>query len=145
MTDFPSHPFGDVITAETVQQAMSEAKGWEDKYRYVIQIGKQLQPINSEDKIDTHLVSGCESKVWLIHRWEDGKIQLWADSDARIVKGLLAVVLAAYNGKTAEEINTFDKDAYFTSLGLLNHLTPTRSNGIHAVIDKIIENSNFTS
>ncbi len=133
-----SHPFGTTITAESITATLGELKGWEDRYRQVIQWGKKLPPIPDDKKTDDAAVSGCESSVWL--HWacdESGRYQLFADSDARIVKGLVCLVLAAYHNKNATEIAAFDFDAYFDALGMSQHLTPTRNNGIKAIVDRI--------
>ncbi|WP_087023511.1 cysteine desulfurase sulfur acceptor subunit CsdE [Thaumasiovibrio subtropicus] len=133
-----AHPFGTEITAEHVQETLSTMQGWENRYRQVIQWGKQLPALAEEARTDGAKVSGCESNVWLHwHLDDNGRYQLAADSDARIVKGLVCLVLAAYHNKTAPEIQAFDFSAYFAALGMENHLTPTRSNGIYAIVEKI--------
>ncbi|MEF1217577.1 SufE family protein, partial [Photobacterium damselae] len=81
--------------------------------------------------------SGCESQVWLHHEVRDHHFYFIADSDARIVRGLIALVLAAFNGKTAVQIQQFDIDAYFDQLGLINHLSPSRGNGLKAIVEEI--------
>jgi cysteine desulfuration protein SufE len=116
---------------------MQQLKGWEARYRQVIQWGKKLPVMSDELKADQMLVSGCESQVWLTGENIDGKWVLSADSDARIVRGLIAIVLAAYNGKTSQQIQAFDIDAYFESLGLMQHLSPSRGNGLKAIVEQI--------
>jgi cysteine desulfuration protein SufE len=103
-------------------------------------LGKQLPALADEYKLDDHLIKGCESQVWLHFRMENQKsstYQLAADSDARIVKGLVIVILADFNHKTAQQISEFDIEGYFTELDLLKHLSPSRSNGIHAIVEAI--------
>ncbi|KDM90194.1 cysteine desulfurase sulfur acceptor subunit CsdE [Photobacterium galatheae] len=134
---FPSHPFGVTITTDDIVASMTNANGWEDRYRQVIQFGKQLPTLPDALKTDTVKVSGCESQVWLVKCCENGKYHFAADSDARIVKGLICLVLAAYEGKTAAQIQQFDIDAYFEQLGLLAHLSPSRSNGLKAIVEEI--------
>lgn len=134
---FPSHPFGHDITSEMIVAQMAAANGWEDRYRTVIQLGKQLPALPDTFKLDTLTVSGCESQVWLTHQQTDGVFHFAADSDARIVRGLITLVLAAYDGKTAEQIRAFDIDGYFDSLGLLAHLSPSRGNGLKAIVEQI--------
>ena len=133
----PTHPFGTDITTETIVAQMQAASGWEDRYRNVIQLGKKLPALPEELKQEQLKVSGCESQVWLAHQ-QDGEIfHFAADSDARIVRGLITLVLAAYEGKTAEEIRDFDIDGYFDSLGLMAHLSPSRGNGLWAIVEQI--------
>ncbi|MDO6707775.1 cysteine desulfurase sulfur acceptor subunit CsdE [Photobacterium sp. 1_MG-2023] len=134
---FPSHPFGSSISADDIQEKMAQANSWEDKYRLVIQWGKQLPALPDALKQDEVKVSGCESQVWLVQRCDAGVYHFAADSDARIVKGLICLVLAAYEGKTAGQIQQFDMEAYFERLGLLGHLSPSRSNGLKAIIEAI--------
>ena len=127
---------------DDVKALFANAKGWEGKYRQIMLLGKQLPALADEYKQDTHLVKGCESQVWLYFRMKDGKnsgYQFAADSDARIVKGLVIVILSAFNHKTAQEISDFDIEGYFAELDLLKHLSPSRSNGIHAIVEAIRE------
>ncbi|MGF1732981.1 cysteine desulfurase sulfur acceptor subunit CsdE [Photobacterium kasasachensis] len=133
----PAHPFGTDITSEAIVAQMQAAKGWEDRYRNVIQLGKKLPALPEELKQDQLKVSGCESQVWLAHQQDEGVFHFAADSDARIVRGLITLVLAAYEGKTAAEIRAFDIDGYFDSLGLMAHLSPSRGNGLKAIVEQI--------
>ncbi|WP_318490193.1 cysteine desulfurase sulfur acceptor subunit CsdE [Photobacterium leiognathi] len=138
----PSHPFGtDITTADIVTQ-MQTASGWEDRYRAVIQLGKKLPVMAEEDKDEQLKVSGCESQVWLRHQQVDERFYFQADSDARIVRGLITLVLAAYHGKTNAEISEFDIDGYFDSLGLIAHLSPSRGNGLKAIVEQIKQLAN---
>src|SRR5690606_5888538 len=97
----------------------------------------ELAPLDDAKKDEQHLVRGCQSQVWIDYQAINGFIWFEVDSDAFIVKGLLGVVLAAYNGKTPEEIIAFDIDNYFEALGLLNHLSSTRGNGLKAMVKRI--------
>ncbi|GAB3533397.1 cysteine desulfurase sulfur acceptor subunit CsdE [Photobacterium alginatilyticum] len=133
----PAHPFGTDITSEAIVAQMQAANGWEDRYRNVIQLGKKLPALPEELKQDQLKVSGCESQVWLAHQQDEGVFHFAADSDARIVRGLITLVLAAYEGKTAAEIRAFDIDGYFDSLGLMAHLSPSRGNGLKAIVEQI--------
>lgn len=139
ITQLPSNksPFGTSITVEDIVDTLSFFDGWEDRYKYIIDLGKELPPMDDEKKNEEHIVKGCQSQVWIDHQIIDNRLWFEADSDAFIVKGLLAVVLAAYNGKQPEEIGSFDIDGYFEELGLLRHLSPTRGNGLRAMVDKI--------
>ncbi|MCJ8269648.1 MAG: SufE family protein [Psychrosphaera sp.] len=137
-----------------IKALFANAKGWEGKYRQIMLLGKQLPALADEYKQDTHLVKGCESQVWLHYQPKEHKdeqpkermkepknrcYQFAADSDARIVKGLVIVILAAFNYKTAQQISDFDIEGYFAELDLLKHLSPSRSNGIHAIVQAIRE------
>src|SRR5690606_32525954 len=125
-----SSPFGARILAEDIIDALGFFDTWEERYKYIIDLGKELPPMEQEKKDDQHLVRGCQSQVWIdVEQADDDRWWFSADSDAFIVKGLLGVVLAAYNGKTTDEIRDFDIESYFARLGLLNHLSPTRGNG----------------
>lgn len=110
---------------------------WEDKYRFLIELGKDLAAIDDVHKTDANLIRGCQSQVWLVTTNTDGRLALALDSDAHIVRGLSAVVLAALNNKTPAEILQFDVDALFAELDLLQHLSPTRGNGLRAMVAKI--------
>ncbi len=137
MTTFPASPFGCEITSDDIVQTMQNFQGWEDRYRQVIQWGKKLPQMPEELKSEQVTVSGCESLVWLVSKQEDGIWYFCADSDARIVRGLIALVMAAFNGKTSQQIQDFDVDGYFEQLGLITHLSPSRGNGLKAIIDKV--------
>ncbi|KOO11469.1 Fe-S metabolism protein SufE, partial [Vibrio xuii] len=137
MSSFPQSPFGQDITAEDIVATMQNFKGWEDRYRQVIQWGKKLPQMPDDLKSDQVTVSGCESQVWLVSEQVEGKWHFCADSDARIVRGLIALVMAAYEGKSSAEIQSFDVDSYFEKLGLIDHLSPSRGNGLKAIVEKI--------
>ncbi|WP_282177824.1 cysteine desulfurase sulfur acceptor subunit CsdE [Vibrio nereis] len=137
MSSFPQSPFGQDITAEDIVATMQNFKGWEDRYRQVIQWGKKLPPMPDSLKSDQVTVSGCESQVWLVSELVEGKWHFCADSDARIVRGLIALVMAAYEGKSSAQIQSFDVDSYFEKLGLIAHLSPSRGNGLKAIVEQI--------
>jgi len=137
MSTFPQSPFGAEITAQDIEATMQGFKGWEDRYRQVILWGKKLPQMPDEFKSEQVTVAGCESQVWLVSELLDGKWYFCADSDARIVRGLIALVMAAYNGKTSEEIAQFDIDSYFEKTGLIAHLSPSRGNGLRSIVEQI--------
>lgn len=113
-------------------------KGWNERYRELMLAGKQLTALPASEKISQNLVKGCESNTWLSYDLRpDGKIHFAADSEARIIRGLLALVLDIFNNKTAAEIREIDIDSIFSQLELQRHLSPSRGNGLKAVIDKI--------
>lgn len=129
--------FGTDISSDDIIDTLSFFDSWEDRYKYIIDLGRELPPLDDSQRTEPNIVRGCQSQVWLSSRAEDGKLYFDADSDAFIVKGLLAVVLAAYNGKTPEAILDFDIEAYFTRLNLLKHLSVTRGNGLRAMVKRI--------
>lgn len=131
--------FGIDVTTEDIVDTLGFFDNWEERYKYIIDLGKELPHMDASLRTDHYLVRGCQSQVWLVDEWRDGKLFFQADSDAFIVKGLLGVVLAAFNGKTPGEILTFDIDTYFGQLDLLQHLSSTRGNGLKAMVKRIKE------
>ena len=129
--------FGTDITTDDIVEALSFFDRWEDRYKYIIDLGKELPALAPEHRSEVNLVRGCQSQVWLTYREEGGRLYFEADSDAFIVRGLLGVVLAAYNGRSPQEIQAFDITAYFDSLNLLKHLSATRGNGLQAMVQRI--------
>lgn len=129
--------FGTDITSEDIVDSLSFFDSWEDRYKYIIDLGKELPPLDDEQRTDANIVRGCQSQVWLVSHREGDRLYFDADSDAFIVKGLLAVVLAAYNARTPEQILAFDVDAYFEQLNLMKHLSLTRGNGLRAMVKRI--------
>lgn len=129
--------FGIDISADDIVDTLGFFDSWEDRYKYIIDLGKELPPLAPEQQTEENLVRGCQSQVWLTHRKEGGRLYFDADSDAFIVKGLLGVVLAAYNGKTPAEALEFDIEGYFEQLNLLKHLSATRGNGLRAMVARI--------
>lgn len=130
-------PFGKTITAEEILDTLSFFDGWEERYKYIIDLGKELPAMDAALKTDDQLIRGCQSQVWIQEYTEQGKLLFLADSDAFIVKGLLAVVLAAYSNKTPQQITDFNIDNYFEQLGLIKHLSPTRGSGMKAMVARI--------
>ena len=131
------NPFGHTISSADILDTLGFFDSWEDRYKYIIDLGRELPSMPESLHSDDRLVRGCQSQVWIDTRVEDGRLQLAVDSDAFIVKGLLAVVLAAYNNKTPAEVLSFDIDDYFEQLDLLRHLSPTRGNGLRAMVQRI--------
>lgn len=126
------------IPAPTViLEDMAFLEDWESRYQYLIDLGNGLPAMAPSLKTPDRLVKGCQSQVWLDVKIEQGRFRLLLDSDALIVKGLLALVLSAFNNQTAQSILDFDISNYFDRLDLYNHLSPTRGNGLKAVIAKI--------
>jgi cysteine desulfuration protein SufE len=115
---------------------------WEDRYRYLIELGRNLEPLPDAARTDSHKVQGCASQVWLLTTVQPGadgapELIFVGDSDAHIVRGLIAVLLSLYSGKPAREILAVDALGLFDRLGLREHLTPQRSNGLRAMVERI--------
>ena len=110
---------------------------WEDRYKYIIDLGKMLTPFDPSLRTDDRLVRGCQSSVWIDFAKEGEVLSFKVDSDAIIVKGLLALVMVAFDKKLPSEIVDFDIDGFFTELDLESHLSPTRGNGLKAIVAKI--------
>ncbi|MFQ3237515.1 MAG: cysteine desulfuration protein SufE [Paraglaciecola sp.] len=124
-------------SSQDIVEDMAFFDDWEQRYQYIIDLGKSIPPIDESLKTDENLVRGCQSNVWLVSTERDGKLQFQADSDAVIVNGLLALVMAVFNDKTMEQILGFNINGYFKELDLERHITPTRGNGLHAIVAKI--------
>jgi cysteine desulfuration protein SufE len=137
--------FGIDVTVDDIIDSLGFFDNWEERYKYIIDLGKELPEMDASLRTDEYLVRGCQSQVWLVDEWRSGKLFFQADSDAFIVKGLLGVVLAAFNGKTPGEILAFDIDAYFTQLDLLQHLSSTRGNGLKAMVKRIQDRASQTN
>lgn len=126
-------------SSEEIVDDLAFFDDWEQRYQYIIDLGKHLPGLPEQERTPDRLVKGCQSNVWLVARKQGGHYKFDVDSDAVIVQGLLALVLAAYDDKTPEAILAFDIDGYFTQLDLENHITPTRGNGLRAIVGKIRE------
>ena len=111
---------------------------WEERYRYVIDLGKDLAPLTDAERSEANKVRGCASQVWLVTEpHADRTVTFRGDSDAHIVRGLIAVVLRLYSGKTPAAIRDFDAKAAFEQLGLSGHLSAQRSNGLASMVGRI--------
>ncbi|NBF04772.1 SufE family protein [Pseudomonas sp. Fl5BN2] len=115
------------------------AAGWEQRARLLMQWGERLPALSEEDKVDSNRVHGCESQVWLVATLVDGHWQFAAASDARLIRGLVALLLARVNGLTAEQLREVDLADWFNQLGLSRQLSPSRSNGLNAVLQRMSE------
>lgn len=131
------NPFGTDITAEDIIDTLSFFDDWEERYKYIIDLGKQLPAMDDSKKDDDHLIRGCQSQVWIDSQLNNSQLFFIADSDAHIVRGLLAMVLAAYNQKTPQDIVDFDIEQYFSQVDLIKHLSPTRGNGLKSMVETI--------
>jgi len=109
---------------------------WLDKYEYLIELGKALEPFPEEKKTEDHLIKGCQSRVWLDSEVRDGKLFFTADSDAIITKGIISLLIGVYSGRTPEEIAA-DDFGFVGQIGLKENLSPTRANGLVSMIETI--------
>ena len=131
-----------LIEAENaIVEEFSMYEEWLDKYEYLIELGKSLKDYPDEAKTDDRLIKGCQSRVWLDYKIEDGKIIFNADSDAIITKGIISLLIGLYSGRTPEEILSSDFSVVEKS-GLKDNLSPTRANGLVSMIAKIRELAN---
>lgn len=115
---------------------------WDDRYRYIIELGRGLEPLPEDVRTDANKVQGCASQVWLGTRVKPGAasgpvLTFVGDSDAHIVRGLIAILFALYSGKGARDILAIDPVSVFDKLGLREHLTPQRSNGLRSMVERI--------
>ena len=121
---------------DEIIEEFSMFEEWMDKYEYIIDLGKHLPLISAEYKIDNNLINGCQSKVWVHAEYKEGKIFFTADSDAIITKGIIGLLIRTLSGHTPEEI--VNTDLYFIDkTGLSEHLSPTRSNGLTAMVKQL--------
>ncbi len=127
----------ETMTLSELKENFSYFDGWEEKYSYLIDLGKNVDSLDDVYKVDAYKIDGCTSNVWLVPNDEEGKVTFNADSDALIVRGLIKVLLCAYNGKTKEEIVNTDINQFFADIGLDKHLIPNRRNGFFSMVEKI--------
>ena len=128
------------MTIEEAQREIIEEfsvyEDWMDKYAYLIELGNQLEPLEPQDKNDQNLIKGCQSRVWLVVDKTNGELRFKGESDAVIVKGLIALLLRVVSGRSPGEIAKNDLH-FIDDLGLIQHLSPTRSNGLMAMVKQI--------
>ncbi len=117
----------------------AQAPGWEQRARLLMQWGERLEPLDDGERSAANRVAGCESQVWLVGERQNGRWHFRAASDARLIRGLLAVLLARVNGLDANELTQVDMADWFASLGLSRQLSPSRSNGMNAVLQRMRE------
>ncbi|EQA5678505.1 cysteine desulfuration protein SufE [Cronobacter sakazakii] len=130
MADFPEK--------EKLLRNFNRCANWEEKYLYIIELGQRLAPLDDAERTPAHRIQGCQSQVWIVmNPGENGVIEMRGDSDAAIVKGLIAVVFALYQQMTAQDIVNFDVRPWFEEMSLTQHLTPSRSQGLEAMIRAI--------
>ena len=120
-------------TEEEIVDEFSLFDSWEDKYEYIIDMGKKLPPLGDAFKVDTNKLKGCQSTVWLVSEFKDGKVIYKADSDAVIVKGLISMMIRVLSNHTPQEILSAKLD-FINQIGMTTHLAQTRSNGLLAMV-----------
>lgn len=138
MSEFPATP--PPASLEDIRDAFQYFDSWEDKYRFVIDLGKSLVSMPEAWKTEANLVRGCQSQVWLVASYDSDRdqVQLVIDSDAHIVRGLVAIVLAAYQNRSPHQIIGFDIESLFADLALLTHLSASRGNGLRAMVTRVV-------
>lgn len=121
---------------EKIVEKFEELEDWDDKYAFLIKMGKELGELDSEIKIDKNKISGCQSQVWMHARLENGKMIIVGDSDAMIVKGLIALLIKVYSNQNPEDILSSPPE-FLHKIGIDKHLSPTRKNGLGAMLKQI--------
>ncbi|KIH84974.1 SufE family protein [Pseudomonas batumici] len=125
--------------ALSVLESFRNLAGWEQRARLLMQWGERLPPLSDAERTEANRVHGCESQVWLTGRLHDGQWQFAASSDARLIRGLVALLLVRVNGLSADELQQVDLPDWFNQLGLSRQLSPSRSNGLNAVLQRMRE------
>lgn len=124
-------------TLQTIIDTFSILDDWEDRYAYLIDLGRNLPSFPEDQKTEANIVKGCTSQVWMVLTIKNDKINIIADSDAHIVRGLIALVIAVYNDKSIPEMQSINIEALFSEIGLSDHLSPNRRNGFFAMVERI--------
>jgi len=138
MSDTPTHD--PVAVQDDIVASFSLFPEWLDRYQYLIDLGRKLPPLSEEEKTDDKLLAGCQSRVWLYLEGDADRITIRANSDAAIVSGLIALLTRVYSGCSARQI--VETEPYFIrEIGLADHLSPTRANGLHAMLKAIREHA----
>ena len=125
------------MTIDELIENFALLDGWEDKYSYIIELGSHLEPLDEAYRTEEWKVRGCQSQVWLEPLKDGNKLHFKGDSDAFIVKGLIAIVLMIYSDKSAQEIKEIEVEEIFAKLRLQEHLSPSRRNGLFSMVEKI--------
>ena len=139
LASYQTNPFGQSIRIEDILETVEFLDDWEERYSYIIDLGKSLPAFPEQEKTEENFVHGCQSQVWLSHYYDQNSQLLYVllESDAIIVKGLAAIVLAALNAKSPQAIVDTDVEALFTKMDLMRHISPTRGNGLRAMMERI--------
>ena len=131
--------------ADEIAEGFEFIDDWEERYRYVIELGRELPPFPDALRTPATKVEGCVSQVWLTTGERDGRLTVLGDSDAMIVRGLVAILIAFYSGRSVGEVAAADVEAFLTRLQLAEHLTPQRSNGLASMVKRIREDASRLS
>jgi cysteine desulfuration protein SufE len=125
-----------VVVQDDIISSFGMFPEWLDRYQYLIDLGRKLPPLSDDEKTDDKLLAGCQSQVWLYLEGDADEVVIRANSDAAIVSGLIALLISVYSGCSAQQI--VDTEPYFIrEIGLSDHLSPTRANGLHAMLNAI--------
>ena len=124
---------------EEIKDSFDIFDDWEDRYRFIIDLGKSIPALSDAERIEENIVRGCQSQVWLLADYDEpaNRLSFRIDSDAHIVRGLIAIVQAAYSKKSPREISQYDVESLFEELNLFSHLSRTRGNGLRAMVQRI--------
>lgn len=134
MSDTPMHD--PVAVQDEIVASFRLFPEWLDRYQYLIDLGRKLPPLAEEEKTDDKLLAGCQSRVWLYLEGDAGRVTIRANSDAAIVSGLIALLIQVYSGCSARQI-VDTEPRFIQEIGLADHLSPTRANGLHAMLNAI--------
>ncbi len=125
------------LTLQTINERLNSCTGWEAKSRMLVQLSREIPVFADVDRTDKNRIAGCDSQVWLTLSWHNGLLELAADSDSRMIKGLLTLVFAAYHQRAPQESLDFDFDGWLAGMGLSRFLTASRSNGLKTIVTHI--------
>ena len=128
------------MTVEELREEFEFLEDWEERFRYIVELGRELEPMDEADKTEDHRVLGCQSRVWIKSELRTGAeptLHFVGDSDAQLVRGLMAIVLDVYNDQSPQFILGYDVRELFRELNLAKHLTPSRANGLNSMVDYI--------
>lgn len=137
--EFTSNELGTDVQIDDLMEAFEFLDDWEERYAYIIDLGRKLPPFPDSERKEENFVHGCQSQVWVTHHRDSdtGKLYFLIDSDAMIVKGLAAIVLVALNARAPEELLAVEVDEIFKEIDLFRHISPTRGNGLRNMVGKI--------
>lgn len=120
-----------------IEESFEFLDDWEDRFEYLLELGRKLPAMPEAERTEPNRVHGCQASVWMTMEIEGGEVRLQAVSDAHIVNGLIAILMSLYNGKPPREAVGIDAESLFKRLGLEEHLSPTRRNGLHSMVQRI--------
>ena len=136
-TYLDSIPYGQTISHDEIMENLAFLDDWEERYRFIIDLGKQLPEMPAQYRSETSKVVGCQSQVWILSQTATKQCRYGLDSDALIVRGLICIVLSALNFKSAQDVVDFDMEDYFSKLDLSSHLSMQRGNGLRAMVSRV--------